>query len=93
MKSCENNYFDFIYIDTTHTYEQTLNELEISFLKCKVGGYVRGHDLDINVDRCVNPPYSFQVDKAVYEFCTKYSQKIYAISLDGCISFAIKKCV
>lgn len=93
MTSCEDNYFDFIYIDTTHTYEHTFRELEASFAKCKNGGYICGHDLDIIPEKCHNWNFNFGVDKAVYEFCTKYNQKIHAISLDGCISFVIKKCV
>lgn len=93
LSSCEDNYFDFIYIDTTHTYEQTLRELEISFIKSKNGGYICGHDFDTIPEKCKNCNYNFGVDKAVYEFCAKYNQKIYAIALDGCISFVIKKCL
>lgn len=92
LKQCEDNFFDFIYIDTTHTYHDTLIELELSYLKCKPGGYICGHDFDLNTDRCKSY-YEFYVDKAVYEFCYKYNQKIFGIAMDGCSSFVIKKSV
>lgn len=93
MKSCDDDYFDFIYIDTTHTYEQTLRELEVSFSKCKNGGYICNHDFSIISEKCKSSNFNFDVDKAVYEFCTKYNQKIHAIALDGCISSVIKKSI
>jgi hypothetical protein len=44
LKDFKDEYFDFIYIDTTHQYEQTKNELNLAFDKVKKGGVIAGHD-------------------------------------------------
>lgn len=35
---------DWVYIDTTHEYQQTRSELEAAFCAVRVGGLVTGHD-------------------------------------------------
>lgn len=40
----ENDYFDWVYIDTDHSYKKTFEELEICRLKVKPGGLISGHD-------------------------------------------------
>ena len=37
-------YFDWIYIDTDHTYKNTLSELKVFAQKVKIDGYIAGHD-------------------------------------------------
>lgn len=44
LKSQEDELFDFIYIDTSHKYEDTKSELELSWQKTKKGGIISGHD-------------------------------------------------
>lgn len=44
LNSFPDNFFDFIYIDTTHQYEHTKNELFLSLKKIKKGGIISGHD-------------------------------------------------
>jgi hypothetical protein len=67
LNNQNDNTFDFIYIDTTHTYEDTKNELEISWKKTKPGGIISGHDYNLN---------AFPgVVRAVDEFLVKYSIK------------------
>ena len=44
LKQFPDEYFDFIYIDTTHQYTQTKNELNIAFEKAKPNGIIAGHD-------------------------------------------------
>jgi hypothetical protein len=52
--------FDFIYIDTIHSYEYLSQELSLAYRCIKKGGYICGHDY------C----YEFNgVIKAVTEFC------------------------
>lgn len=56
---------DFIYIDTSHRYEETKSELEISWQKVKSGGIISGHDYSLE---------SFPgVVKALDEFLLKYN--------------------
>lgn len=40
----DDEYFDFVYIDTSHQYEHTKAELELAFKKVKTGGIIAGHD-------------------------------------------------
>ena len=89
LNGVEDNFYDFAYLDTGHNYINTLKELETLYKKVKVGGYITGHDFDIG-NRC-NNWFEFEVDRAVYEFCIKYNQKIHGYAMDGCVSFIICK--
>jgi cephalosporin hydroxylase len=40
----EDNSFDFIYIDASHTYEDTKKDIELYLPKVKKGGIIGGHD-------------------------------------------------
>jgi hypothetical protein len=44
--SCKfpDNYFDFIFIDSSHTYHQTKAEIWLWYKKLKIGGVLAGHD-------------------------------------------------
>jgi hypothetical protein len=64
LQSIPDKYFDFIYIDTTHSYETTKLELEESLRCVKPNGYICGHDY--------TNKYFPGVVHAVNEFCTKY---------------------
>jgi hypothetical protein len=44
LQSLPNNSLNFIYIDTVHSYEQTMNELNESYRVIQNGGYICGHD-------------------------------------------------
>ena len=89
LNECPDEYFDFVYIDTTHQYLHTLDELKAAWSKIKKGGYVAGHDFD-TTNKCQND-WAFGTDRAVYEFCSKNDLKISALACDGCMSFAIRK--
>ena len=89
LNSVEDNFYDFAYLDTSHDYVGTLKELELLYHKVKPGGYITGHDFDTG-ELC-NNRFDFEVDRAVYEFCIKYNQRIQGFAMDGCISFVICK--
>ena len=56
------NYFDFVYIDACHEYENVKSDIEYWYKKIKIGGYLGGHDY----------VYSWSgVIKAVDEFVLK----------------------
>jgi hypothetical protein len=90
LKTFNNNYFDWIYIDTSHTYEQTLKELEISRLKIKKEGIISGHDY---CQGNITKNLSYGVIRAVNQFCIKYNYEMIYLTLEshGFLSFAIKK--
>jgi len=81
---------DMIYIDADHSYQMCLNDLCASWPKVKEGGFICGHDFEINPQKTEHD-YSFGVKKAVNEFCVRYHQCIHAKAMDGCVSFAIQK--
>ncbi len=66
----DDGYFDWVYIDTDHTYDTTAKELEICCHKVKPGGFIAGHDYNIGswVSRI-----RYGVVEAVNEYCVKYN--------------------
>ncbi|MBN3518746.1 class I SAM-dependent methyltransferase [Algoriphagus lutimaris] len=83
-------YFDWIYIDTAHTYSMTKAELESYLLKMKKGGIIAGHDFIIGE---IDVPWKYGVIEAVYEFCEKYNWEIIYLTMERGISpsFAIRE--
>jgi hypothetical protein len=62
-------YLDWVYLDTSHAYEDTAKELEVSRLKVKADGLIAGHDYTTgNIRRGLR----YGVIQAVNEFCLKY---------------------
>ena len=81
-------YFDVIYIDGDHSFEGCSKDLELARKKVKKGGWICGHDYEMNELKAKNV-YYFGVNQAVDVFCAKYGLKIRALGLDGCVSYAI----
>ena len=66
LQKLPDSYFDWIYLDTSHTYEDTAKELEVSRIKVKPDGVISGHDYTIgNIEQAVR----YGVIQAVNEFC------------------------
>jgi hypothetical protein len=80
---------DMIYIDGDHSYEGCKRDLEVSFKKVKHGGYICGHDYEMNMSKA-HVSHKFGVRQAVDEFLIEKHQEISAKGNDGCVSFAIK---
>jgi predicted O-methyltransferase YrrM len=80
--------FDMVYIDADHSYEGCKRDLEAASKKVKVGGYIMGHDYEMNMAKAQNV-YHFGVKQAVDEFCLARGLRICAKGLDGCVSYAI----
>jgi hypothetical protein len=78
LESCEDDYFDAIYIDGDHTCEAVFNDLILSYKKIKNNGIIMGHD------------FHGEVEHAVNIFCQQFNQKIKYIAKDGCPSFFIE---
>ena len=90
VKEFQDNYFDWIYIDTSHSYKTTIEELEAYRLKIKDNGIIAGHDYIIGN---WNDMVRYGVIEAVSEFCLKYDWEIIylTVELDNNPSFAIRK--
>jgi SAM-dependent methyltransferase len=83
-------YFDWVYIDTSHSYDDTINELRACLSILKPGGRIAGHDF------CTGNPYAalpYGVISAVYEFCGEFDWRFEYVTLDcdGYFSFCLKK--
>ena len=84
LLSCEDNYFDAIYIDGDHTAAAVYKDLVNAFTKIKDKGLLMGHDYHYKIGG--------EVVYAVSNFCKEYNQTIKYIADDGCPSFAIEVC-
>ncbi len=69
LKEFEDGYFDWVYIDTDHTYATTAAELRLASKKVKPEGLILGHDYTTGDWKMRN---RYGVVEAVNEFCVKY---------------------
>ena len=83
-------FFDFVYIDTDHSYETTKLELDVYKQKVKPGGYICGDDYVVGNVRSSLP---YGVIAAVSEFCQKEDWPLEYITLEPyrASSFAIRR--
>lgn len=81
LSKLPDDYLDMVYIDADHSYLGVINDLELSYKKVKIGGYICGHDYINNTD-CQN---------AVNQFCSNKNLQIEYLTKDGCPSFCIIK--
>lgn len=86
---CADNFFDWVYLDTDHSYQTTINELELLRPKMKSGGIIAGHDYIIGN---WNGGVRYGVIEAVREFCIQYNWEMIYLTheLDIPPSFAIR---
>jgi hypothetical protein len=89
LASFPDNSLDMIYIDGDHSYEGCAKDLAVSYAKVRNGGWILGHDYEMNMAKARNY-YHFGVKQAVDEFCARMNQTIVAKGMDGCVSFAIR---
>lgn len=91
LKTLEDESLDMVYIDADHTYQAVLKDLEAAYPKVKSGGWIMGHDYEMNMSKARTAYDCSGLKKAVDEFCTKYNLSIQHLGMDGCVSYAIKK--
>lgn len=86
------SYFDWIYIDTAHSYKLTKEELTLYASKIKPGGVIAGHDYTMGNWRS---QLRYGVMEAVHEFCQTagYRIKYLTMDLSENQSFVIEKIV
>lgn len=84
LSTFSDNYFDWVYIDSSHLYEHTLKELAILKHKIKAGGIISGHDWYDEKDHVHGG-----VKKAIMEFCS--AEKWTVFYRDNYSQWAIKK--
>lgn len=90
LESFPDQTFDWVYIDTTHSYELTRDELRASARKVKSTGIIAGHDY---MQGNWRSQYRYGVIEAVHEFCVEYNYRVLYLTMDisECQSFALVK--
>jgi predicted O-methyltransferase YrrM len=90
VKQFPDGYFDWIYIDTDHSYSVTADELRLYEPKMKENGVIAGHDFAMGNWRA---GIKYGVMEAVYEFCLKRDWEMLYLTMEGksSPSFAIRK--
>ena len=86
----DDNYFDWIYIDTNHSYATTREELVKYAPKVKHDGIIAGHDYTMGIWISLN---RYGVIEAVHEFCVKYEWELVYLTVEPTEnqSFAIRR--
>lgn len=77
-------YFDWAYLDSTHSYEDTKEELSLLRYKVKTEGLITGHDWQEDLTNIHHGVY-----KAVNEFIHTYDYRI--TYLDNYLQWALRK--
>ena len=72
-------YFDWVYIDTDHSYSTTAMELDLCRRKVKEQGIIAGHDFIMGN---WNKGLRYGVVEAVYEFCVRHEWEIIAVTME-----------
>jgi len=90
LKGLADACLDVIYIDGCHSYEGVSADLEEALRLVRPGGYICGHDLEMNPAK-TTAHYEFGVKRAVEEFCARHGLTISAKGMDGCVSYAIRR--
>jgi len=90
LSQFDDNYFDMLYIDGDHSYEGCKKDLNVAIKKVKPGGWIMGHDYEMNMEKAKNK-YNFGVKQAVDELCKENNLTIHSKGMDGCVSYAILK--
>ncbi|MCB8776056.1 class I SAM-dependent methyltransferase [Planktothrix agardhii 1032] len=90
LNEFDDNYFDWIYLDTVHDYKTTIQELSVASKKVKKGGIISGHDY---CQGNMFTGWSYGVIQAVQEFLVREDWHfIYLTAESHCyLSFAITK--
>lgn len=90
LRDFRDAYFDWVYLDTDHTYQTTSAELNILKSKVKHGGIIAGHDY--TVGNWVGD-FRYGVIEAVHELCVKDDWEIVYLTTEThqCRNFAIRK--
>ncbi|MFB3239111.1 class I SAM-dependent methyltransferase [Aeromonas salmonicida] len=90
LESFPDETFDWVYIDTTHSYELTRDELRACARKVKSTGIIAGHDY---IQGNWRSQYRYGVIEAVHEFCVEYNYRVLYLTTDisEYLSFALAK--
>ena len=85
----DDHFFDWVYIDTNHTFQTTFEELKLARLKVKCDGRIAGHDFCTGN---VIKPVPYGVVEATTHFCSLHNWQFEYITLEshGHFSFCLR---
>lgn len=88
--SIDNNYFDWVYLDSSHEYQQTYQELKLLNFKVKPDGIIAGHDY---CSGNIANGTKYGVIEAVNKFMLEYNWRMKYFAFDplGHFSYAIER--
>lgn len=87
-KNFNANHFDWIYIDSIHTYDGVRNDLEQYFPLVRDGGFILGHDF---TNRDGARKWNFEVVEAVHDFLNLHDCTLVAVTQEICPTYLIVK--
>lgn len=90
LENFADGFFDFIYIDTAHSFDVTLAELEVGSRKVKASGVLAGHDFCTGN---VVAPVVYGVIQACSKFCRENNWRYKYLTLEtgGSFSFCLER--
>lgn len=86
--SFHDGYFDWVYIDTDHSYQTTLTELRLYKNKIKPDGFLMGHDYSMGNWK---KHLKYGVIEAVHQFCVEEEYELAYLTMELNQSFAIRR--
>lgn len=90
LPTFDDGFFDWVYIDTNHSFGTTWKELQLCAKKVKENGRIAGHDFCTGN---VVDPVPYGVVEAVTKFCHDYSWQYEYLTVEhhGHFSFCLKR--
>ena len=88
IASMPDHTFDWVYIDTSHQYEQTLRELVACSAKIRPGGFICGHDYS---DTTISRRYGFGVIRAVDEFVDRHGWGYVCLTREAEATYVLRR--
>jgi hypothetical protein len=90
LSEFDDNFFDWVYIDTNHSFDTTWKELQLADRKVKKRGQIAGHDF------CTGnaiKPVPYGVVEACAKFCREYGWQYAYVTLEshGHFSFCLER--
>jgi predicted O-methyltransferase YrrM len=89
LSACPDDYFDWVYIDACHTYDNVSRDLRVAMQKVKPGGFICRHDYT----RWGDALDRMRVVEAVNQFCNefKYDMVYLTHEMNRKNSFALRQ--
>ena len=89
MESVPDSVLDMLYLDGLTSYEEVFALLALGFRKVRNGGWVSGRGFGTNPVK-TDKTFRTKVRSAVKHFCRIMGLRLFALALDGQLSFAVR---